>query len=221
MMPPPRPGGDRHPLDELPAGATLRSVTAAATEKAGRRALRVRLTDDIAEHGRPDVDYVDMPTFVIIPADFFVGTLEVDVLAQLTSTAPDYARAFAGLAYHLTDGGDRFEAVYLRPLNGLRADPPEPRQGRAVQYFAYPDWKYQRLRDSYPEGTFEAGADIGPGEWTHLRLIITETSLAVEVNGVRVLSITDLKAKATAGAVGLFVDIGTEAYFADLVITPG
>ena len=161
-----------------------------------------------------------MPTFVVVPADFSLGTIEVDIFARLTPTAPGYARAFAGLAYHLTDRGDRFEAIYLRPLNGLKLNPPPPRHGRAVQYFAYPDWKYQRLRDEYPEGTFEAGADIGPNEWIHLKLDIAESTVDATVNGVEVLRVDDVKAPTTAGALGLFVDIGTEAYFSNLTVTP-
>jgi hypothetical protein len=47
-------------------------------EVAGRRALRVELTDAVTLEGRPGVDCVDMPTFVIIPATFTNGTVEVD-----------------------------------------------------------------------------------------------------------------------------------------------
>ncbi len=209
-----------HPLTKLPAGAELRSVSAAPATISGRDVLQVELAEEIAAHGKPGVDYVDMPTFVVVPADFSLGTIEVDILARLTPAAPDYARAFAGIAYHVRDRGDRFEAVYLRPLNGLKVNPPAPRHGRAVQYFAYPDWKYQRLRDEYPEGTFEAGADIGPNEWIHLKLDITEPAVDVTVNGIAVLTVDDVKAPTTTGALGLFVDIGTEAYFSNLTIAP-
>ena len=207
-----------YPLDRLPAGAELRSVTAAPAEIAGRRALRVELTKEVAEQGRPDVDYVDMPTFVVVPGSFGFGTIEVDILARLTPTAPDYGRAFAGIAYHLSAGLDRFEAVYLRPLNGLQLSPAPPRHRRAVQYFAYPEWKYQRLREEYPEGTFEAGADIRPDEWIHLALDVTASTVVATINGVTALEITDLKAAPTVGALGLFVDIGTEAYFSNLTV---
>jgi hypothetical protein len=52
-----------HDLTELPEGSELRSVTAVPTEVSGRRALRVELTDTLTLHGKPGVDYVDMPTF--------------------------------------------------------------------------------------------------------------------------------------------------------------
>jgi len=207
-----------HALVHLPDEAWLRSVTAVPADIDGRRALQVELTTEVATHGRPDVDYVDQPTFVVIPADFVTGTIEVDLRAGLTPDAPDHARGFAGIAYHIADGGDRFEAVYLRPLNGAALDPPAPRHLRAVQYFAYPEWKYQRLRDTYPEGVYEAGADIQLDTWTHLALTIDASSVAIAVDGVDVLTV-EPKAVATVGAVGLFVDIGTRAYFANLTIT--
>ena len=105
-------------LGELPEGATLRSVTAGASEAAGRRALRVELTDEVTFSGSPGVDYVDQPTFVVLPVQFTSGTIEVDVLSRLNGKGPEDARAFAGLAYRITDTADHFESVYLRPLNG-------------------------------------------------------------------------------------------------------
>jgi hypothetical protein len=207
-------------LDKVPAGAIRRSVTAAPGHAAGRDSLQVSLTDEVARNGRLGVDFGDQPTFVIIPADFITGVIEVDILSRLTPEAPDFARAFAGLAYHLTDGGDRFESVYLRPTNGRKVNPPEPRDRRAIQYFSYPGWPFDRLRDVHPDGRYEAGADIAPDEWMHLRLEIEPTRAIASVNGHPTLVINEPKAAAAAGAVGLFVDIGTEAFFADLAISP-
>jgi len=180
----------------------------------------VQLTDEVAHEGRPGVDYLDQPTFVIIPADFRTGTIEVDLRAGLTASAPDSARGFAGIAYHLVDGGDRFESVYLRPLNGASLDPPAPRQLRAVQYFAYPDWPFSRLRDTYPEGVYEAGADIEPDRWIHLMLVVDDARVTVTVDGVEVLTVREPKSAGVRGAIGLFVDIGTRAEFANLIVEP-
>jgi hypothetical protein len=207
-------------LTDRPEGAVLNAVTAEPAEIAGRRALRVSLTDDVTLHGKPNVDYVDMPTFVRLPVPFRNGVISVDILARLNRHAPDYARGFAGLAYRIADDGERFEAVYLRPLNGLKANPPSPRDRRAVQYFAYPDWRFERLRETHPDGRYEAGADIGPDTWHTLTLEIEERTVIAKVDGVTVLSIEDAKAAPIAGAVGLFVDIGTEAFFANLRVQP-
>lgn len=127
-------------------------------------ALRVELIDAVTLHGKPGVDYVDMRTFPIIPAGFENGTIEVDILRPAQRQRPADARAFADVAYRITDGGDRFEAVYLRPLNGWETNPPSPRHQRAVQYFACPDLRFDRPREEFPDGRYGAGADIGPDE---------------------------------------------------------
>lgn len=206
-------------LVDLPAGAVLRSVRATPADIAGRRALRVSLTDEVTLEGRPDIDYIDMPTFVQLPVTLTDGTICVDILARLNARAPDYARGFSGLAYRIGEGYSRFEAVYLRPLNGLKADPPAPRRHRAVQYFAYPDWRYERLRAEYPDGRYEAPADIEPNNWMTLRLDIAGRSVTVSIDGRAVLSIPEVKADPIEGAIGLFVDIGTEAFFSNLRVS--
>ncbi|WLQ05781.1 hypothetical protein [Arthrobacter oryzae] len=207
-----------HALHDLPAGASLNSVTARSVDVAGRQALRVELTEAAAS-GVPGVDYIDQPTFVLIPADFGNGVVEVDVLSRLAETAPDYARAFAGLAYRITEGLDSFEAVYVRPLNGAKADPPGPRAQRAAQYFAYPDWNFERLREEYPDGRYESGADIGPDEWIHLRIAIHKGELRASVDGIQILDLPETKGREARGGIGLFVDIGTVAFFSNLSIT--
>ena len=214
------PAATMHSLTKMPEGSKLRAVTAVPAEVAGRRALRVELTDAVTLEGKPGVDYVDMPTFVIIPASFTNGTFEVDILSRLNGKGPADARAFAGIAYRVTADGERFEAVYLRPLNGQKANPPSPRDQRAIQYFCYPEWKFDRLREEYPDGDYEAGADIGPDEWITLTLDIDDTRLTATVNGTETLALSETKATPVAGAVGLFVDIGSESFFSNLKITP-
>ena len=101
-----------HRLTELPEGSRLRAVTATPAEVAGRRALRVELTDAVTLEGKPGVDYVDMPTFVIIPASFINGTIEVNILSRLNGKGPADARAFAGIAYRELSGA-RFLGVTI------------------------------------------------------------------------------------------------------------
>ena len=101
-----------HDLATLPEGAELRSVVATPTTLDGRQVLRVSLTDEVTLDGRPGVDYVDQPTFVVLPVMFENGTIEVDVRSGLNELAPDDARGFAGLAYRISEGRDQFEAVY-------------------------------------------------------------------------------------------------------------
>lgn len=206
------------PLDELPEGSLLKSVTAQPIEVAGRAALRVELTEEAAG-GVPGVDYIDQPTFVLLPVEFENGVIEVDVLSRLAAGAPDYARAFAGIAYRITDDSRRFESLYVRPLNGARLNPPGPRMNRGLQYFAYPEWDFERLREEYPDGRYEAKADIGPDEWIQLRLEVQDRNLRVMINGGQVLSLDGTKSAPVRGQVGLWVDIGTEAFFSNLSVS--
>lgn len=207
-------------LTDLPTGAEAHGVTARPAEIDGRQAVRVELPDEVSLHGRPGVDYIDQPTFLIIPVSFSIGTISVDVWSRLNGKGMPDSRAFAGLAYRINDRRDAFESVYLRPLNGARTNPPPPRDRRAIQYFAYPDWPFSRLRETYPDGSYEAGLDIGPGEWITLEVTVGIDTVTATVNGSPALTVAP-KASPRAGAVGLFVDIGTEAFFSKLTIDDG
>lgn len=211
----------RESLTQLPVAATLHSVDAVPTTIAGRAALRVQLTADVVADGIPGIDFIDAPTFVMLPVEFSEGVIEFDLLSRLTPDAPDYARAFAGIAYRIVTDVESFECVYVRPMNGRGLNPPPPRDVRAAQYFAFPEWKFDRIREEFAGGTYEAGADIAPDTWMHVRLEVAEHSVRLFVDGVGVLDIEHTLVPATPGAIGLWVDIGTEAYFADLVVHGG
>jgi hypothetical protein len=208
-----------HNLGSLPKGATAHSVTASPCEVGGRSALRVELTDAITLRGVAGVDYVDMPTLVQLPVPMRSGVIEVDVRSQLNGKTEFDSRAFAGVAYRIADDLSSFEAVYLRPLNGSALEPAPPRNRRAVQYFAYPDWKFDRLREEYPDGRYESGADIRPAEWIHLRIDVEEQSVLVRVDDILVLTVDEPKSTPRVGGIGLFVDIGSVAEFADLRVS--
>jgi hypothetical protein len=207
-------------LHDMPVEATLHDVTAVPAEYKGRKALEIEFTE-AANKGPPGVDLLfDMPTFVLIPGNFKNGTIEVDVLGRLNGKGLPDARAFIGIAYRVVDGGTRFESVYLRPLNGRKTNPPSPRDKRAIQYFAYPDWKFDRLRKEYPDGRYESGADIADDEWIRLKLDVDETRVIVSINGKEEFAPTDLKAIPEAGGIGLWVGRGTEGYFSNLHVVP-
>jgi hypothetical protein len=213
-----RPEAMRYPLEELPAGSELRSVVAEPSDAAGRVALRVCLTEAVRRNGSPGVDFVDQPTFVVLPLDMAAGRLEVDICSDLLPEAPDCARAFAGPAFAIAGDCSTFEAVYVRPYNGRSVAPDEVRGQRAVQYFAYPDWPFDRLREERRDEGFESGADIRPGAWLHLVVEFDLTHVRAEVDGVAVVDRE--RVGNGGGGVGLFVDIGTDAHFADLLVQP-
>ncbi|RII95662.1 hypothetical protein DZF95_00060 [Clavibacter michiganensis] len=204
-------------LSALPRGAELRAVTATSTTTSGRKALSVELTET-ATAGTPGINYIDQPTFVLLAEEFVTGVIDIDVHAGLREDAPEYARAFAGIAYHVTD--ESFEAFYIRPLNGVSLNPTKPRAQRAFQYFAYPQWPFNRLREERPDSGYEGEADIRPNEWCHLRLEIGRSTLRVWINEAEVVDLARTLIAPRSGRIGLWVDIGTRAAFANLRIAP-
>lgn len=169
----------------------------------------------------PKVTKFDEPTFVRIQGtDFKNGTIEVKVLSRLLADAPDSARGFIGIAFRINNDNSAFESIYVRPTNGRSDD--IKRRNHATQYFSYPDFKFDRLRTEFP-GRYESPADIGLNEWIQLKIVVTGRLATLFINGADkpLLIVEDLKHGAdSTGAIGLWVDIGTEGYFSDLRVYP-
>lgn len=159
----------------------------------------------------------DEPTFVRVKGyDFQDGTIEVSVLSKLRADAPAHARGFIGVAFRINETNSKFECIYIRPANG-RADD-QVRRNHSIQYFSYPDYKFDRLRRETPE-RYESYADMGLNEWIRIKIVVKGMQAKLYLNGKTepALIVNDLKhGEGQSGAIGLFVDIGTEGYFADL-----
>jgi len=165
------------------------------------------------------VKEVDEPTFVKIKGiDFKNSTIEVKVLSKLLPNAPELARGFIGIAFRINDSNSKFEGIYIRPTNG-RADD-QLRRNHSIQYFSFPDYKFERLRKDAP-GAYESYADMGLNEWIKLKIVVTDNhaKLFINDNEQPSLIVNDLKHGAnSSGTIGLWVDIGTEGFFSDLKI---
>lgn len=161
---------------------------------------------------------VDEPTYAKLKGvDFENGMIEVKVLSRLLKTAPDLARGFIGVAFRIDDGDSKFESIYIRPTNGRAEN--QFRRNHTVQYFSYPDYKFDRLRKEFPE-TYETYADIGLDEWITLRLQINGPKIRLYINDQEHPSfiVEEMKGEARKGSIALWVDIGTEGYFKDLKV---
>jgi hypothetical protein len=163
---------------------------------------------------------VDEATFVKVKdVDFQDGTIEVKVLSRLLKTARPSDRGFIGIAFRINEQNSAFECIYIRPTNG-RADD-QVRRNHSIQYFAFPDFKFDRLRKESPE-KYESYADMGLNEWIKMKIVVKgkQVKLFLNNNQQPSLVVNDLKlGENTAGALGLFVDVGTEGYFTDLTVT--
>lgn len=152
-----------------------------------------------------------------IGPSFHNGTIEVDMLSRLLPDAPDFARGFIGIAFRISKDNTAFESYYVRPTNGRTDDP--VRKAHGSQYFSYPKYTFAYFRE---QGItkYEAPADVGLNEWIHLKAVVVDERADFFINGTLVLTVTDMKhGGRTCGAVGLFVDIGTEGFFKNLTIT--
>ncbi len=164
------------------------------------------------------VSTVDEPTYVKLKdINFENGIIEVKVLSRLLKNAPELARGFIGIAFRIDDNDTRFQSIYLRPTNGRAEN--QFRRNHTVQYFSYPDYKFDRLRKEFPE-TYETYADIGLDEWITLRLEINDRKVKLYINNQKHPSfvVEEIKGDVRNGSIALWVDIGTEGYFKDLKI---
>ncbi|WEJ32826.1 hypothetical protein [Devosia sp. SD17-2] len=196
----------------------LQGVSLVETTYLGRSALEITMpsaaTQDPSKEALTDRDYMAW-----LPTDFGDGTIEVDVASVLAPDAPGYARGFIGLTFRI-DAQNRFESIYLRPVNARVED--QIRRNRTVQYVAYPEFPFPRLRKEEPE-KYETYVDIALDEWIGLRIEVKGATAKLFVNDAPqpTLIVTDMKlGEAQRGGVGLWIEAGTVGYFSNLRITP-
>jgi hypothetical protein len=188
------------------------NVFMTAVKLSGKKVIKVIKDSGVKEF--------DEPTFVKIKGiDFKNGTIEVKVLSRLLKNAPDFARGFIGVAFHINNSNTKYESIYIRPVNARVDD--QVRRNHSIQYYSYPDYKFDRLRKDSPE-RYESYADMEMNKWITIRIDVkgTQAKLFLNNNKQPSLVVNDLKLGADlAGAVALWVEVGTEGYFKDLKIT--
>ncbi|HLG38702.1 MAG TPA: hypothetical protein VI461_03500 [Chitinophagaceae bacterium] len=187
------------------------NVSVSMTRLMGKEAVKVIKDSAVKEF--------DEPTFAKVNGiEFSDGTIEVSVLSRLLPAAPEWARGFIGVAFRINDSNSKFESIYIRPANGRANN--QLRRNRSIQYFSFPGYKFERLRKEAP-GEYESYADMGLNEWIKLKIVVKDTHAKLFINDNKhpSLIVNDLKHGANAsGAIGLWVDEGTEGFFSDLKI---
>lgn len=181
------------------------------TKLNGEKVLRVVKADKIMKF--------DENTYAkVSKLSFHNGVIEVKMLSRLLPDAPDFARGFIGIAYRINEDDTQFESFYVRPTNGRQCIDPV-RKAHGCQYFSYPQYTFAYFRE-HQITDYEAPVDIDLNEWIDLKAIIEDKHAQFYINNQLVLEVHDMKHGANArGSIGLFVDIGTEAYFKDLRVT--
>lgn len=199
----------------------LKNVTGSIVEFQGEKVLKIErdlkaLPFDVANLGAT----VDEPTFARLSnLDFENGVIEVKMFSQIQDSSPfQSAQGFIGVAYRINDDNSAYESIYLRPRVG-RSDNQLARN-HTVQYYAYPDFKFDRLRKE-AEGKYETTAPVDIKEWITMRIEVNGEKAYMFINDAKYSTfvVNKMKGKTTQGAIGLWVDIGTIGYFKDLKIT--
>ena len=184
----------------------------------GNEALRIVLSNPDFVSQEPTV--FDEPTYATINnINFHNGTIEVQVMSRLIPGAPAYVRGFIGLAFRISENNTNYESFYIRPTNSRF--PLQLRRNRSAQYYAYPDYKFDRLRREEPE-MYETYVNLELDKWIDLKIEVKDNTAKFYVNNAEqpTLLVNDLKLGANhQGKIGLWVDVGTEGFFRNLKIT--
>lgn len=163
---------------------------------------------------------VDEPTYArLTNLDFKNGVIEVKMLSQIQDPSPfAAAQGFIGVAFRISEKDTAFESIYLRPKVG-RSDN-QLFRNKTVQYYAYPDYKFDRLRKE-AEGMYETTAPVNINEWITMRIEVNGEKVYMYINDAKYSTfvVEKMKGKTTHGSIALWVDIGTIGYFKDLKVT--
>ncbi len=155
----------------------------------------------------------------LLDCDFSDGIIELELAGKPAENAGQGARGFVGLAFRIADDNSYFECFYLRPANGRAND--QLRRNHSTQYISFPDFPWHRLRQDTP-GKYESYVDLVPGEWTRVRIEVSGEQAKLYVHGSDqpCLIVNDLKlGPGKKGGVGLWVGVGSEAYFSKITVT--
>ncbi len=148
------------------------------------------------------------------------GTMELDISGDRLPGTDTNFRGFIGLAFRLQHEKDtlKYECFYLRPTLGRDED--QLRRNHSTQYISAPYFPWQLLRNETP-GLYESYADMIPGEWTHLKIIVEGQRAWLYINNASQpsLIVNDLKLGNSKGALALWIGPGTDGYFANLKIS--
>ncbi len=176
-------------------------------------------------HGRPALKMTEKEAapgnaFALLKdVAFHDGVIELEVSGAPSKTADPTARGFIGVMFRLQAGGEQTEIIYLRPSNARAAD--QLARNHSVQYVSSPEWGWRKLREETP-GQYESYADMQPGEWTSMRIVVHGKEAELYVGGAEqpCLIVKDMKRGDSQGGVALWIGPGTEGYFRKLTITP-
>lgn len=201
------------PLDSL-EGLKANRVSSQIVDFKGKKCLEIGWLPS-----QPDLGD-DPPDFAYLPElDLRNGVIEVELAGSVAPGAPAQARGFVGVAFRITPQDMAHEGIYIRPSNGRAEE--QIRRNHSCQYYAYPDFPWNRLRSEEPE-KYESYVDLEVDAWTKIRVELRDGKARLYVHGNQhpTLVVNDMKADPNRhGPVGLWLGTGSIAHFANLKVT--
>ena len=199
----------------------LKNVTGSITELKGEKVLKIERDLKALPFDVKNLEAtVDEPTYAkLINLDFENGVIEVKMLSQIQDPSPfQSAQGFIGVAFRISGNDSAFESIYLRPKVGKSDN--QSARNHTVQYYAYPEYKFDKLRKEAP-GMYETTAPVNINEWITMRIEVNGQKAYMYINDTKYSSfvVDKMKGKTTHGSIALWVDIGTIGYFKDLKVT--
>jgi hypothetical protein len=151
--------------------------------------------------------------------DFYDGIIETEFALRTTTPPGVRMPGFIGIAFRARPDASHYELFYVRPGNSRSND--QAMRNHSVQYSAFPDFGWYRLRREWPF-TYEADADLPQQTWTKLKIEVAGRAAKLFLNGSDrpTLLVTGMKGEDLHGAIALWGYAGEESYFSNLRITP-
>jgi hypothetical protein len=208
---------------ETADGLRLHNVAVEPAVLAGKKGLRVTLSDEILRRfGEMTDDEVNgaqarVGQYAVIEAlEFSDGVITAEIAGAVPPGAGALARGFVGIGFRLHNGA--YDVFTLRMTNGRAGD--QERRNHAVQYASQPDWPWFRLRNEFP-AKYESYVDLVPDMWTTVKIDVRGDRARLYVHGQEqpTLIVNDLKSGARSGRVALWVNYGTVAHFRNVTVT--
>ena len=142
----------------------------------------------------------DIGLALVEGVEFTEGSLELDLKGKGKGET-----SFLGVCFNVVDG-KTFEAIYFRPFNFMRND--KSFRVHAVQYIAWPEHTWEKLRKGKP-GTYESAVKPipDPSGWFHARIEVTNQKVSVWVDDAKEpCFVIDRLGNGKRRKVGLWVD---------------
>ena len=144
--------------------------------------------------------------------------IEYDCMSKLLPDAPSHARGFIGVGFRVSEDTSHFEGFYVRPTNGKGCEDAY-RKAHGCQYFAYPGYIWNYLREFHYEGYEAPVPTIALEEWAHIRIELIDDHAKYYVNHELVLEMQhNFFHTPVQGGFGINTHIGTDGYFKNLYI---